>query len=44
MYASAQALVAPKSSKITPRSQVSRESVIADKTREPVKIMWRFGW
>jgi hypothetical protein len=43
MYASAQAEVAPTSSKTTPRSQVMSETVMALTTREVVKIRWRLG-
>ena len=41
MYARAQADVAPISSKTAPRSQVSRESAIAETTREVEKIRCR---
>lgn len=44
MYANAHALVAPMSSKTAPRSQVSKDIVIAVTIREVVKIKWRFGF
>ena len=44
MYASAQALVAPISSKTAPRSQVSKANAMAVTTREVVKIRWRLGF
>ncbi len=38
MYANAQALVAPMSSNTAPRSQVSRDMVMAATTREVLKM------
>ena len=43
MYARAQALVAPMSSKTAPRSQVISDRVIAVMTSDVVNIKCRFG-
>lgn len=43
MYARAQALVAPMSSKTAPKSQVISDRVIAVTTNDVVKIRCRFG-
>jgi hypothetical protein len=44
MYANAQALVAPMSSKTAPRSQVIKLIAMALVTSALLKIKWRFGW
>jgi hypothetical protein len=44
IYANAQALVAPTSSKTIPRSQVKRAMDMAVMIRLVVKRMWRVGW